>query len=183
MGLASRAWEWLTDEQRLIWNTAASTERTSGQRLFVKFNAPRLYADKKLLTELPERKPLSPGRILRELVITNRRGRLTLKLRVSPAPGAQFTVWGSRPCNQGLSVCDKCPRLGPLPPAVGEWIDITALYFQKHGAYIKANGIQLTGKRIIIRVREESGAPAKVFEEVRALVPPSETRSGGSKKP
>jgi len=182
VGLASRAWEWLIDEQRLTWQAQASTHRTSGQRLFVKINARRLYDSKKLLTEFPEPKDFSSGRHLKALVITNHRHRLTLKLRASPAPGGQFTVWGSRPLNQGISVCHWCPLLGPLPPADGEWIDISDLYRRKHGPYLKANALQLTGKRVIIRLREELDDGSKTVQEVRALIPPPEPRSRSPKK-
>jgi hypothetical protein len=183
VGLASRAWEWLSDDKRLIWNTQASTDRTSGQRLFVKINARRLYDSKKLLTEFPPPQPFSPGRHLRAFVITNRRGRLTLKLRVSPAPDAHFTLWASRPLNQGRSVYLQCPLLGPLPPSDGEWIDFTKLYFHKHGPYIKANAIPLTGKRIIVHLREELDDGSRTVEELRALVPPPEPRSRTPKRP
>jgi hypothetical protein len=114
---ASRAWEDLTDEQRLVWNNEAKTRRTSGQRLFTGINARRFYDGLEMLTGLPRPASYGPTRILRQLLITNRRGRITLKLELSSVPTARFTVWASRPCHRGLSVCDKCPRLGPLPPA------------------------------------------------------------------
>lgn len=183
VALASRAWEWLNDEQRITWNTQAGTHRTSGQRLFVKISARRLYDGKKLLTEYPAPTSFGPGPHLKALVIINHRRRLTLKLRASPAPGGQFTVWGSRPLNQGISVCPWCPLLGPLPPAVGEWIDISDLYRRKHGRYLKANTLQLTGKRIIIRLREELDDGSKTVQEVRALIPPPAPRTHSPKMP
>jgi hypothetical protein len=183
VGLASRAWEWLNDDQRLIWNTEASTQRTSGKRLCVKINARRLYDGKKLLTEIPPSQPFSPGRHLKAFLITNRRGRLTLKLCVSPALGPHFTRWASRPLNQGRSVYLQCPRLGPLPPSNAEWIDFTALYFHKHGPYVKANARPLTGKRIVIHLREELDDGSKTVEEIRALVPPPQPHSRTPKKP
>ena len=40
VGCASQAWEYLTDEQRLTWNVAASARRTTGQRYFVQDKRP-----------------------------------------------------------------------------------------------------------------------------------------------
>jgi hypothetical protein len=70
-----------------------------------------------------------------------------------------------------------------LPAAVGEWIDISDLYRRKHSPYLKANALQLTGKRIIIRLREELDDGSKAVQEVRALIPPPEPRSRSPKKP
>jgi len=183
VGLASRAWEWLNDDQRLTWNVQASTNRTSGQRLFVKINARRLYDHKPLLTEMPARKAFAPGRILKALVVTNHGRRISLKLCVAPAPGAQLTVWASRPLNQGVSVCHNIPLLGPLPSSADEWFDITELYYRKHGPHLKANRIPLVGKRIIINLRQELDDGAKSVEQARALIPPPELRSRAAKKP
>ena len=53
VGRVSSAWEYLSDEQRLLWNVAAKTWRISGQRYFVKINARRLWNGQELLTEPP----------------------------------------------------------------------------------------------------------------------------------
>jgi hypothetical protein len=179
---ASRAWEHLTEEQRLSWNLDAETRRSSGQRYFVKINAPRLRDGREMLTTSPSSELVGPRGVLKQLVITNRRSRITLKLEVSLPPNARFTVWGSRPCNLGISAYYKCPRLGPLPVAVNGWCEITELYFQKHGDYIKANSVQVVGKRIVIRLRQELDAGPTIYEEVRAVVPPPEGRSGRPKR-
>jgi hypothetical protein len=183
VGRASNAWEYLTDDQRQVWRTEASTMRTTGQRLFVKINARRLRDRLELLTAPPVSKPYSPGPILKEFVITNRGGQIRLKVRVDLAPGARFSVWGSRPCNLGVSGCDKCPWLGPLPAPVRGWCDITDLYFKKHGEYISRTWMRLVGKRIVIRVREELDTGVKVFEQARAVVPPPQSRPQHPKKP
>jgi hypothetical protein len=174
VGHASGAWEYLSDEQRRLWNVAAKTWRMSGQRYFVKINARRLWNRQELLTEPPGPGRHDPKRVLKRLVITNRRGRIVLKLKVSPVPGARYTVWGSLPCNRGVSRCYNCPRLGPLPAPAGGWSDITALYFRKHGDYIVEHEVPVVGKRIYIRVRQERDDGLALYEEVRAVVPEPE---------
>jgi len=168
---ASRAWEDLTDDQRLVWNTEAKTRRTSGHRLFTGITARRFRDGRELQTGLPKPVPCSPTRVLKRLLITNRSGRITLKLELSSVPTARFTVWASRPCHRGLSVCDKCPRLGPLPPPQDGFSDITELYFQKHGAYIERHGIELAGKRIFVRIREEMDDGPRLYEPAWSVVP------------
>ena len=171
VGRASIAWEYLSDEQRRLWNIGAKAWRMSGQRYFVKINARRLWNGLELLTEPPAPRQYDVKRILKRLVITNRRGRIALKLEVSPVPGARYSVWGSLPCNLGISRCYNCPRLGALPPPAGGWSDITALFFRKHGAYIMEHELPVVGKRIYIRVRQERDDGPALYEEVRAVVP------------
>jgi hypothetical protein len=179
---ASRAWEYLTDKQRLPWNERGKSRRTSGQRDFVKINAPRFRDGQPMLTELPSSEAPPPRGVLKRLLITNRRRRVRLWLEVSPPPNARFTVWGSRPCNQGISAYHKCPRLGPLPETVNGWSEITGLYFKKHGGYIETQLGQIVGKRIVIRLRQELEAGPTGYEEVRAVVPPPEDRARRPKR-
>ena len=182
VGYASQAWEYLTDEQRLTWNVAASTRRTTGQRYFVRVNAPRIRDGEALLTTLPPPEPPGPRPLLLELIITNRRGRTSLKLRFAGVPAGRYTVWGSRPCNRGLAGAPKCPRLGPLPPLVNHLCDITSLYFIKHGPYIDEHRLLLPGKRIYIRLRQEFDEGPGIYQQVRAIVPGPEDRATRGKK-
>jgi hypothetical protein len=93
------------------------------------------------------------------------------------------TVWGSRPCNRGLARPDKCPRLGWLLVSADVVIDITALYFNKHARYIEQQGMELVGKRVFIRTRQEMDDGANLFEEVQAVIPPPERPRRPSQKP
>ena len=172
VALASRAWDALTDEQRLAWNTAAERRRISGHSYFTGVNAPRIRDGLPVLTEVPAPVAGSGKAILKRVLISNWRGQITLKVEVSLPRGVRVTVWASRPCNQGVSFNAKCPRLGELPEPVGGMSDITAPYFEKHGEYIEARGMELVGKRIFVRVREESGSGPAHFEEKNAVVPP-----------
>jgi hypothetical protein len=183
VGYASRAWEYLTDEQRLTWNVAASNRRTTGQRYFVQVNAPRIRDGEALLTTLPPPERPAPRPLLQELIITNRRGHISLKLRLAGVPAGRYTVWGARPCNRGVSGAPKCPRLGPLPPAVNHMSDITSLYFLKHGPYIDKHRLPLPGKRIYIRLRQEFDAGPGTYQQVRAIVPGPEDGGARGKKP
>ncbi len=171
VGRASTAWEYLTDEERRLWNVAAKAWRMSGQRYFVKINARRIFDGQEVLTEPPRQERRELKRVLKELVINNQRGRITLKLKVSPGPGARYTVWGSRPWKLGRSRCDKCPRLGSLPAPKGGWSEVTELYFRKHGDYIVEHEVPVVGSRIYIRVRQERDEGPALYEEVRAVVP------------
>jgi hypothetical protein len=172
VGWASRAWEHLTDEQRLTWNVYAENQRTSGHRLFTGINARRLRDGKELLPLPPQFEPFSPSPLLKRLIITNRHARITLKLELSRVPEGSITVWASRPCSQGRKGCQKCPRIGPLPPSARGLHNITQLYFGKHGEYIARLGTQLIDKRIYVRIRQELDEGASVYQEVRAIVPP-----------
>jgi hypothetical protein len=174
LGRASIAWEYLSEEQRLLWKVDAEVRRTSGQRYFVKVNAPRLRGGLELLTEPPKLERYNSKRALHGLAITHRRGRIVLKLAVSPMPGARYTVWGSRPCKLGVSAYIKCPLLGLLPPPVDGRSDITALYFRKHGDYIMQHELPLVRRRICIRIRQERDQGPALYEEVRAIVPDPE---------
>jgi hypothetical protein len=168
---ASQAWEHLNDEQRLTWNVYAEGRRTTGHRRFTGINARRLRDGKELLTLPPESKPFGPRPLLKRLIITHRRGQITLMLEFSRVPVGEITVWASRPCSQGRKGCQKCPRLGPLPPSARGLHNITRLYFAKHGDYIARLGKQLIGKRIYVRIRQELDDATSVYQEVRAIVP------------
>jgi hypothetical protein len=107
-----RAWEDLTDTERLAWRTYGQTQRRRGEELA------RIP---------PPPKPYDDNNLLRELEIHNHAGRITLKLHLHRLPNTPRTVWGAFPCNRGLEKPDKCPRLGWLPPTEDGVTDITAL--------------------------------------------------------
>ncbi len=182
VGLASMAWERLTDEQRLAWNAEGKRRRSTGQRCFTGLNARRFRDGQEPLAEIPPPPVYSGKRILKGLSIHNRGGRITLNLEVSLAPGLRVTVWGSRPCNRGVSRTPKCPRLGELPAPKSGWCDITALYFRKHAEYMRAHGVQLVGKQIFIRTRVELDGGADLFEQASAVVPEPEGLGEPDKK-
>ena len=181
VGLASKAWQDLTDEQYRTWNVAAKSRHTSGQRYFVGINAPRFRDKQEPLKVPPAPATYSGKRILKRFTISNRGGRITLVVVVSRVPGVRITVWGSRPCNRGISRSPDCPRLEELPAPTGGVSDITWIYFRKHWEYIEKNGVELVGKRIFIRLRVELEGWGYLSEAASAVVPPPEGRGGRAK--
>jgi hypothetical protein len=171
VGCASEAWEFLTDEERLTWRVRASNRRQTGQRYFVRINAPRIRDRLPLLTTPPLSEPPGPRLLVKELIITNHGDRLSIKLRLAGRPAGRYTVWGARPCRMGLENAPKCPRLGPLPPLVNGLVDISAIYSLKHGPYIAEHHLPLAGKRIYIRLREERDEGPGIYQQVRAVIP------------
>lgn len=171
------AWEELSDEERLTWDTQASTRRQTGVNFFKQVNLRRARRGEEL-TRLPapaaqcESKP-----VLKGLVIQNPAGRITLKLQLFRVPTTPRTVWASLPCNRGLSRPSSCPRLGWLPPPRDGASDITILYFGKHGERIEKRGLPLVGKRIFVRLRQEMDEGPNLYEQVRAVVPPPRGRA------
>ena len=182
VGLASKAWETLSDEEYRTWNVAAKTQRTSGQRYFVGTNAPRFRDRQEPLRKPPPVATYSGKRILKRFIISNRADRITLLVTVSQVPGVRITIWASRPCNRGVSRRPECPRLGDLPEPTGGVSNFTWLYFRKHWAYIEKQGVELVGKRIFIQLRVELEGWVKLFEVAQAVVPPPEVKGGRVKK-
>ena len=183
VGLASKFWNRLSEEERRAWNVQGKLRRSTGQKYCTGINAPRFRDRQEPLREPPPPPATYSGeKILGRLIIRNRGDRITLKVEVTHVPGVRVTVWGSRPCNPGVSGWAKCPRLGELPPPEGGVSEITALYFLKHWDYIAKHGVELVGKRIFIQVRVELPGWGKLFEGANAVVPPPEGRGGVAKK-
>jgi hypothetical protein len=179
-----KTWGALTDEEYLAWNVAAKNRRTHGINYFKQVNLRRVRRGEELARVPPQPKPYDAGPVLKRLVIRNRGGgRLTFELEFRRVPTAPMTVWGARPCSRGVTKPDKCPRLGWLPAPEDGVSDITALYFTKHGPYIQEHGVELTRKRIFIRLRREMDDGANLYEEVKAVVPEPEGRARRQKRP
>ena len=178
-----KMWEELSDEERLAWNVQGSNRRSHGVNYFKTVNLRRARRGEELTRLPPPSKPFEAKPVLKRLVIRNRGARITLKLELRRVPSVPTTVWGARPCNRGLARPDKCPRLGWLIVSAAMMIDITELYFKKHGEHILQHGVELVGKRIFIRIRQEMDDGASLFEEVQAVIPPPERPRRTSQKP
>jgi hypothetical protein len=178
-----KMWEELSDEERLVWNAQGSNRRSHGINYFKTVNLRRARRGEELTRLPPPSKPYEAKPVLKRLVIRNRGDRITLKLELRRVPSVPTTVWGSRPCNRGLARPDKCPRLGWLLVPAVLLIDITALYFNKHARYIEQQGMELVGKRVFIRTRQETDDGASLFEEVQAVIPPPARPRRTSPKP
>ena len=107
---ASRAWAYLTEEQRLIWNGQGQQERArsrggrrrrlSGQKHFMKINVPRAFRDLRLLeTPPPDTKPRPMLQV--KLSITREAHRVALKLRVTGGGEDPIDVFAAPPQSPG----------------------------------------------------------------------------------
>ena len=182
VGMASKLWNILSDPQRLAWNARAKALRSTGQKYCTAVNAPRLRDRLEPLREPPAPPSYSGKKILKRFVIRNEGGEISLELELSHVPNVRVTVWGSRPCNPGISSGVKCPRLGELPPPKAGVSDITWLYVRKHWAYIEKHAVGIVGKRIFIQIRVELEGWGGLYESASAVVPPPEGRNGTAKK-
>ena len=136
-----QAWEALDDRERLTWDVRGSTRRMKGINYFKQVNLRRLRRGEALTRVPPQSQPYDGKPLLKGLDIRNRVGRITLELELWRVPSAPRTVWGSLPSNLGLKQPDKCPRLGWLPAPQGRWVEITELYFNKHGEYKQVKAV------------------------------------------
>ena len=166
-----KAWEELTDLERLTWRVQGKSRRMEGINYFKTVNLRRLLRGEELARLPPSPKVFNAKPILKRLSIRNRAGRITLMLELHRAPTEPMTIWGSRPCNRGSARPDKCPRLGWLRARANRRRNITDLYFKKHREYLIRNQVQMVGKRIFIRLRHERDEGANLYEQVSAVVP------------
>ena len=178
-GVLSKTWSKLTEEQRLAWMAEASHSKSrsrlgksyplTGQNYFLRVNNLRAGFGLGLLADPPPRAQHIPNPV-RALIITNRGGRISLKLELAEPPAGNIMVFGAAPCSPGTYKCFKCPRLGPLPAPLGRLSEITSLY-------VKRDGVPPVGKRVFIRTRPQNDGPRDRFLEVHAVVPARDARS------
>ncbi len=99
-----------------------------------------------------------------ELVITNIRGKIALKLRITGPPVQYTLVQGPAPKRSAVRLVQKFPFLGLLPPPKGGWSDITELYVARHG-------LPRAGMAIWIRTCQHIDGWVDVPKVLRARVP------------
>jgi hypothetical protein len=167
LGRVASVWRTLSDQQFAAWAAAAKKEGMLPYRFFCQINATLVaYGQPRVLVP-PRRERLRPNPI-EAPEIRNRRGVITLRLRVPQAP-AEFTfVFGVPWCSRGISV----PRtngvlLGRLPDAVQGWSDITDLYLNKFGK-------PPAGSRVFIWTRQLVNGRKDALKRTFADVPPPE---------
>lgn len=172
------AWQHLTEEQRLAWIAEARHVKSrsrlgesyplTGQTYFVRVNNSRAGFGLGLLTDPPSLAQPATNPV-RALIVTNRRGRIRLQLRLAYPLAGDIMVFGAAPASPGTYKCFKCPRLGPLPAPDAGLSDITSLYVRKHG-------VPPVGARVFIRTRPQNAAARDQFLETHALVPVPQPR-------
>jgi hypothetical protein len=78
---------------------------------------------------------------------------------------------------------DKCPRLDWLPAPHNLACEITALYYEKYALRIWNSKTPLAGKRIFIRLRQETDDQTLLYEEIAAIIPAPEPPPKRRKSP
>ena len=137
--------------------------RLNGYNFFVSLN-PR-HADLGLPQfELPPAEPVFGRNPVDELVVTNTRRKITLKLRVTNPPAQYTLAQGARPVGTGVRCVQHFPFLGLFPPPTDGWSDITELYVARYGA-------PKVGKAIWIRTCQHIDGWIDVPKAVRFRVP------------
>ena len=172
MVLVMCVWEELTEQEYLTWRVAATSRRMHAVNYFKHVNLRRARRGDPVLRLPPQARTFDPRPVLKRLLIGYQHRRITLKLELHRPPTDRTTVWASLPCNRGRAKPFKCPRLGWLPALRGKVSDITRLYLDKHGEYMREHRVPLVGKRIFVRVRRELDEGAPFYEQVNAVVPP-----------
>ena len=167
LGCVASAWRTLSSQQFAAWGAAARKEGMLPYRFFCQINGTLAAYGQPRLLDPPKRERFRPNPV-EELEIRNRRGEVTLRLRV-PEPPAQLTfVFGVRWCSRGISV----PRsngvlLDRLPQAVHGWSEITDLYVNKFGQ-------PPPGSRVFIWTRQVVNGRKDALKPTWADVPPPE---------
>jgi hypothetical protein len=170
LGSVASVWRTLSDQRFAAWAAAARKERMLPYRLFCQINGTLAAYGQSLVLDPPKRERLRPNPV-EALEIRNRRGVISLRLRVPEAP-AQFTfVFGVRWCSRGMSV----PRsngvlLGRLPQAVRGSSEITDLYVNKYGQ-------PRPGSRVFVWTRQVINGRKDALKSTHADVPPPEKKS------
>ena len=183
MRTLSAGWNNLTEEQRQAWNDAARTNRRgghaarsrrrSGRRLFVKVNSRRLALGQSLIAWPPGPGSFRSSPTLR-FVITNRGGRIVLKLGVTAGQTEGVMVSSWHPRNAGVMVWNKFVRIGLLPPPAGGMSDITRQYVTKYG-------VPPVGKKIFLRLQQMNDYVGSIVKVISAVVPAPPSGGGQAK--
>lgn len=170
--ILSAAWNALAEEQRLAWCDRAKTNRRggratrlrlrNGRRLFFRVNSHQLALRQPLLTDPPEEGTYVPAPLVK-LIITNRAGRTTLKLKVSGGNPHGVMVSSWHPVSAGTMICRNFVRIGPLPPPVRGMCDITRQYVEKYG-------VPPVGTKVFVRVQQMKDLLGRLVQTTSAIV-------------
>jgi len=166
-------WRTLTDEQRAAWTRNARSARTrrrlgqsthlTGCQFYVKINSARAAVGLSPLVDPPELPKFAPNPV-GGLVITNKDGAISLKLKVSGTPAAPIIVLGIAPRSAGVSYAWNFVTLGLLSAPSRGFSDITDLYVARFG-------VPPVGMRVFIRTRQQINGWEDSPEQTSAIVP------------
>ena len=158
-GLATVAKHWggLNDSQQNSWCVYAVGKFTinslgvqvprSGYGCFMSINLRQAHLGLPLF-DLPPAPPAFGPNPVGELVATNTGGTITLKVPVTGALAQHTLLQVAAPQNSGVRCVQHYPFLGPVPPPVDGWSDVTALIVARYG-------MLRAGKRIFIRTCQQ----------------------------
>jgi hypothetical protein len=183
--ILAAAWNALADEQRQAWGERARKNRRggratrlhlrNGRRLFFRVNSHRLALRLPLLTDPPEEGAYVPAPLVK-LIITNRAGRITLKLKVSGGDPHGVMVSSWHPVSPGTMICRNFVRIGPLPPPVRGMCDITRQYVAKYG-------VPPVGTKIFVRIQQMKDLTGRLVQVTNTIVRPEEGWEDEQKSP
>jgi hypothetical protein len=141
-GAVSSRWRTLAPEHRAAWRIAALNRyivTEAGHRVrpncyhyFVSVNTQRADLGLPQFDRPPAEPVFSPNPVA-ELVITNARAEIMLKLRVPGLPAQYTLVQAAAPVRSGVRCVQHFTFLGLLPPPKDGWSDITELYVGRYG--------------------------------------------------
>jgi hypothetical protein len=169
----SARWRAITEKQRQAW-TAGGRDAESRRRLgrssfltgcqfFIKINCARAAIGLEQLNDPPEL-PEFPDNPVGELLITNSRDTIALKLSVPTAPAEHMLVFGAAPCSAGRSSARHFVFLGFLPVPARGVSDITDLYVARFG-------VPPVGTKVFIRTQQQINGWDGVPKQTSAVVP------------
>ena len=171
----SRAWDGLTDAQRLAWTNAAKEVQSksrlgmsgtlTGNQLFVKINTSLLTIGGDAVTA-PPAVPSWEALPITALTITNVSNVVAIKLTTTGAPADGSMLRGAAPCNPGIARCPDVAYLGTLDSPVSNAITITAAYTARYG-------VPAVGKRVFVTVNQNIDGWQDIPLQFDAVVPAS----------
>jgi hypothetical protein len=169
----SRRWRALAPEQRLAWCLAAADSYTisragrrvalNGYNYFMRVNAARAHLGLSQFNLPPPVPTFNPNPVA-ELAITNTGSAITLKVRVTAAPGQYTLVQGAAPVSAGVRCVQHYPLLGLLRAPVDGWSDITEDYVARYG-------VPVVGTAVFIRTCQHLDGWTDLPKIASAIVP------------
>ena len=180
MRLVAEAWNNLTEDQRERWCVAGPyvpsrkvlgrAGRLDGRGFFFKVNLPRARLGQELVLEPPAQAAFGRNPAV-AFTITNDKWDFAMELTLARAPTEEIMLWASPPCNPGKRRNWDYRVLGLLQTPVEGANNFRRLY-------VKRFGVPPVGKRVFVRVRQQTNGWRGQPWEGSAVVPRSD---GGSR--
>ncbi len=179
MRIVAKAWNSLTEEQAHRWALAGpyvpsrkvlgKAGHLDGRGFFFKVNLPRARLGQELLLEPPAQAGFGPNPAV-AFTITNDKWDFAMELTLARAPTEEIMLWASPPCNPGKRRNWDYRVLGLLQTPVEGANNFRRLY-------VKRFGVPPVGKRVFVRVRQQTNGWRGEPWEASAVVP---LREGGA---